>query len=264
MLWFAAVIGFCHFGFYGMFGRFFGRGAGTVFLGISWSLGLVATGIMGSLFAWVASRFFIEARHTGELELLLTTPLGAQQIVSAQWDFLKRLVRLPVLVMLVPVVFQGLIMLSLGYRPSGLWRLHYALSLFLSAANTVLSVGALCWLALWFGLRVIGQARAIFWTVLLADGLPWALSLGWSLLYRSLLTGVGSPVNSWPGWPLLLAPLAPQLASLLFYVWLIRVARWQLLEELAGAEPFDLPQILSRALPRITAAIHRARRWPAV
>jgi hypothetical protein len=169
-----------------------------------------------------------------------------------------------VLVMLVPLVLQGLIMLSLSYRPSGLWRLYYSLSLLLNAANTVLSVGALCWLALWFGLRVMGQARAIFWTVLLADGLPWAFGLGWSLLYRSLLTWVGSPATSWPGSPWLLVSLAPQLATLLFYLWLIRVARWQLLQELAGAVPFDLPQILSRALPRITAAIHRARRWPAV
>ena len=43
--------------------------------------------------------YFVEARRTGELELLLTTPLGAEQIVAGQWRALKRLLFAPALLL---------------------------------------------------------------------------------------------------------------------------------------------------------------------
>jgi ABC-type transport system involved in multi-copper enzyme maturation permease subunit len=264
LLWVAGAIGFGGFALLGMGTRFFGWGLGPMFVGFSWALSLVTKAIMGSLVAWVASRFFVEARRSGELELLLTTPVGAAQIVSTQWDVLKRLARWPVLLMLAPIVFRGLMLPTMGPGQSGLWRLYYALSLVLSAANMVLSVGALCWLGMWFGWRVTGQGRAILWTVLIADGLPWVLGLAWSLLCPALIALAKGPSNPWSNSPWLLAWLTSQLAALLFYDWLIRLARRQLLEELGGAEPLAPRHVLSRALPRIATAVRRAREWPAV
>ena len=67
------------------------------------------------MFAWAASRFFVEARRTGELELLLTTPLGAKQIVSTQWEVLKRGLRWPLVVMVAPDILQaGIVMVQMG------------------------------------------------------------------------------------------------------------------------------------------------------
>src|SRR5262249_56298563 len=47
---------------------------------VSWffagAFGVVGALCGGAVVAWVASRFFINVRRTGELELLMTTPLG--------------------------------------------------------------------------------------------------------------------------------------------------------------------------------------------
>src|ERR1043165_1009050 len=60
-----------------------------------------------ALLAWAACRFFFEARRSGELELLLTTPAGAQALVSAHWTAMKRLLRWPAVVVITPLLLQG-------------------------------------------------------------------------------------------------------------------------------------------------------------
>lgn len=268
MLWLAAVTGFFHFSLFGMIGRFLGGGAAMFVFGISGALGLAMSVITGSIFAWAASRFFVEARRSGELELLLTTPVGATEIVSAQWDMLQRQLRWPVGVMMLPALLQGTFFL-LSYNPirSSLWTLYTGLSTLLIAGNVILSVGALSWLALWFGLRMAGQARAILWTVLLANGVPYLISLIWSILYPPVFRLLGAASSGSPfGTPWLLGYLIPQMVNLLLYLGLIRRARWHLLRELAGAEPLDPRQILSfsNLLPGMAAATRRARQWPGV
>ena len=55
------------------------------------------------LYLWAASqacRFFVEARRTGLLELLLATPLSERQIVAGHWQALLRMFGLPVLLLL--------------------------------------------------------------------------------------------------------------------------------------------------------------------
>jgi hypothetical protein len=55
------------------------------------------------LYLWAASqagRFFVEARRSGLLELLLTTPLNDRQIVRGQWRGLLRMFGLPVALLL--------------------------------------------------------------------------------------------------------------------------------------------------------------------
>jgi hypothetical protein len=155
-----------------------------------------------------------------------------------------------------------LVSFSSGYPQSHIWKVYYVLALVLSVGNTILSVFAVCWLGLWFGLRMLGQGRVILWAVLLAKGLPWVLIIAWSLLYRFLVSLVVPYYSS--GSPLLFGGLAPQVITLLFYFWLIRLARSQLSYELAGAEPLDLRHILSRTAPWMAAAIQRARQWRAV
>ncbi len=55
------------------------------------------------LYLWAASqscRFFVEARRSGLLELLLATPLNERQIVAGQWHASLRLFGLPILLLL--------------------------------------------------------------------------------------------------------------------------------------------------------------------
>jgi hypothetical protein len=220
--------------------------------------------IEGALFAWAATRFFVEARRTGELELLLSTPFGARQLVSTQWRVLKRLLQWPLVVLLAPALLRTISALVLnqawlGPSPS-LFRLQYAISGLLACANIILGIGALCWLGFWFGLRAGGQARAIAWTVGVVKGLPYLFSM----LSWMLFSVMGSFSISWR-WslPFLVLRSLPQVMVLVFYAGLIAVARRRLLSGLGDGEPmrFDLRHSFSSAVQDALAAIRKARHW---
>jgi len=76
----------------------------SVFTGITWLTSLLPW----LLLAYVASRPLTEARASGSLELLLSTPLPAEQIIHAHWMGLWRQLRGPVYV---SSVLIGLILL---------------------------------------------------------------------------------------------------------------------------------------------------------
>jgi hypothetical protein len=227
-------------------------------------LELAQSAIEGALFAWAASRFFVEARRTGELELLLTTPFGARQLVSTQWRVLMRLLRWPMMVLLAPALLRTISALVLnqawlGPSPS-FFRLQYAISGLLSCANLFLGIGAFCWLGFWFGLRAGGQARAIAWTVGVVTGLPYLFSM----LSWMLFSAMGSLTISWRwSMPYLLLRSLPQVVVLLFYVGLIAVARRHLLRGLADAEAtrFDLRYFFSSTVQDVRVVLRKARHW---
>jgi hypothetical protein len=215
--------------------------------------------VVGSLCAWAASRFFVESRRTGELELLLTTPVGAQTIVSDQWIILKRVIRWPLVLMVAPLVLQGLLFfIYLRNSPSGWWRLQLVY-LPVSALITVLGLVALCWLALWFGLRAGGQAKAILWTVTVAKALPYGLGMLCSVVGSMLLTPRSAP----PSGLYLVIWLAPQGVNAVFYVWIICLARRRLQADLATAVPMplDLRQAASSVSREAAVAFRKARHW---
>jgi len=201
----------------------------------------------GGVVAWVASRFFVTVRQTGELELLLTTPLGVETLVSEQWNVLKRFFVWPVLVMqapLLPQILSGLAGATNGL--SSTWQTHITLFKTLSLANTFLGAATLCWLGLWFGSRARTQAAAIGWTVSLAKGLPSLVTLFCSVF------GAGLFAPNAPLVPGLYAMVTwvPELAILIYYLWLIRYARRHLASEFELAEPISLsfqPPILRPA-----------------
>ena len=224
------------------------------------SLSLAVVMIQGSIFAWVASRFFVESRQNSELEVLLTTPLGARQVVLAQWDFLKRLFRWPVLAMLFPIFYSAINILILRASLSGPWRVYYLCSLACSVVETIVGLGALCWAALWFGFRARTQVRAILWTLIIAKGVPYVLSFALSLLGSYLATFRSSPTYSaGPGFAVWNIQLLSQALILLFYFQLIRLTRRQLLRELTGADP--LPLNLRHFLAEMRRRVDRVRHW---
>jgi ABC-type transport system involved in multi-copper enzyme maturation permease subunit len=261
ILWAGALVGLFQFGTFSLMPRFLGSSS---YLSVVWPLSLATTTLEGALLAWAASRFFVEARRTGELELLLTTPLGAREIVSTQWSLLKRRLRWPMLVMLTPTILQAAVTLvemrtSPSFGPGGSFRLHYVISNLVGLVDFFFGVGALCWVGLWFGLKAGGQARAIVWTVGLVKLLPYLIVILCSILF-AMLAKSGLGLRSPPFWIIM---SLPQAVTLALYLGLIRLARQRLRGELAGAEPlkFDLRQSISSAARDSVSAFRKARHW---
>jgi hypothetical protein len=254
--WAAAFLGFLYYGLFGFVFRFWGVSSVAL---ASWSFNLASAAVTGALCAWAASRFFVETRRTGELEVLLTTPVGARTIVSDQWKVLRRVIRWPLVLMLAPMLFQVLTLWFMLRGPSRLWRFQYMFSIPLSAINTVLALIALCWMALWFGLRAGSQARAILWSVGIAKALPYGVAMVCSLVASVLMRPGMAPFSL----AYFVVLLLPQVATLAFNLWLIRLARRRLAAELTAAQPalFALRPALSSKAREAVAVIRAARHW---
>ena len=225
-----------------------------------WPLGLAAGVVGGAVVAWVAGRFFASVRRTGELELLLPTPVGAETIVADQWKLLKRMFAWPVLALqvatLVPVIEMT------GSRSAGfssVFPFDSALAALLSFVNTFLGTGALCWLGLWFGLAARRQISAVFYAVGLAQGVPWLASLIVLVLGTALAGPFSRPVSV----PYAMISWLPEAAILLFNLWLFRLARRGLARQLAGSEPatLDFRQAVASASRDAASAFRRGRHW---
>lgn len=181
IVWLAALISLLHFGTFPILGRPLMKGFSSA---VFWVLEFLLSAAMGVLFAWAASRFFVMVRRSGELELLLPTPVCAEMMISAQWDALKRLITGPVLVMLLPYFAWFL------FIPPSVFRYNYLntyslFSLVFGVIRVVLSVRALCSVGLWLGFRTGALPRAVFWTVLVVEGPAHALPLAYSLSLAS-------------------------------------------------------------------------------
>ncbi len=202
--------------------------------------------IPAALIAWAMSRFMIDARQNGAWELLITTPVGARTIVSAQWNALKQILWGPLLVMLCPYLVQALFV---GRRFGPVWTLDQIIRqwayLLFGLANTIFGIAALCWAGLWFGFKARSQAAAIGWTVVMAKAVPFLIYLSSQGLFTSgiFLRGIFSPYDvRW---------YVPQFLTLLFYVRLMVWVRARFCHELSGAEPlrFSLLRLVSQESP---------------
>lgn len=236
---------------------------------LAWFMALpfaMTAGLMGgALVAWVASRFFVGVRRTGDLELLLTTPVGADTIVADQWSVLQRLFVWPVVVMQAPILPQILSAFSaLPAAASGLSDSSGPILKLITLLNIFLGAAALCWLGLWFGLKTRTQAGAVVWSVALAKGLPSLISLLGVFAGQLTLTSYGGPRGFFSAFE-----YVPELLNTAIYIGLIILARHQLLAALAGAEPlpFTLGNsaiILLEALEKVRARFRRLTPWQAV
>jgi hypothetical protein len=209
-----------------------------IFRGLAW---WAAHLLCWAPFAWAASRYFVEARRTGELELLLTTPVGAEQVVAGQWRALKRLLFAPVLLMAVTTLVQFSLSAPAQWRGGG-GLMDPSLLLYmliLSIQNIVemaLGLAALCWLGLWFGLKSSGQAGAIVRTLVIGQAVPCVIRMfGVPLMwpFRLFLFGSSGLVPM----AYFLIPWLPELLVLLYFGFMIRWARRRLRREFSGAEP---------------------------
>lgn len=260
IIWLAALAGLSHLWAIPIVGRFAGSTS------VYWSMAspiMLAMGIVeGALFAWAASRFFVEARRTGELELLLTTPMGATQMVSTQWKVLKRALRWPLVLMVVPVLVQaGYAVLKMPVpfgRPQS-YQLEYVAVALFQGVNTIFGVWALCWLGMWFGFRARGPGRAVVWAVTLAKGLPYLINILTWLFYVALVRALFGRISM----SFLILPWLLQAMELLLYLGLIQFARQRLLNVPGGAGlvKFGLRESISSAMREAASAWRKARHW---
>jgi hypothetical protein len=252
-IWGAALLALAYNGWVPLARPPFSGPGGAFSWAFAWPLGVVGGLIGGAMVAWVASRFFAGVRRTGDLELLMTTPVGAQSIVSEQWRVLKRLFTWPVLAMQAPMLPQLLSALTPPAAMSIPTHSHDTLYKLLSVANTFLGANALCWLGLWFGLKARTQAGAIVWAVALAKGVPSLVSL-FGLVFGAAMLGSLSRAGS-----ISYAAIAwlPETTNLLYLLWLIWLARRRLLGDLADGEP--LPFDFRQSVQETASALGRLR-----
>jgi hypothetical protein len=139
--------------------------------------------VVVGLYLWIASqacRFFIEARRSGLLEVLLVTPLRSDDVVQGQWSAFLRSFSLPVII-LVLVQAAGVwlsqqasfsAMAAGAARAGGLSWVPEALTAGMSAVSTTANLIALIWVGMWMGLTSNSASMAALKTVLFVQVLP--------------------------------------------------------------------------------------------
>jgi ABC-type transport system involved in multi-copper enzyme maturation permease subunit len=167
--------------------------------------------IVLGLYLWTASqssRFFVDARRSGLLELLLVTPLSGEDLVAGQWRAFLRLFGLPVslfvIVQSASVVFsQHTAMGLMTARPSG--PVPSTMMEFLAPIITCMSlVGnlvAIMAVGMWMGLTSRNGGLAALKTLVFVQLLPWfAISFASTVLFGLLMFSRvlknGSPSNA--------------------------------------------------------------------
>jgi len=144
-------------------------------------------GLVGSVFVWVlylwaasqACRFFIEARRSGLIELLLAAPVSVREIVDGQWRALLRMFGVPVVLLLaVQLAGSGFAASrSLGQvaAPAGSMAPNLATTLVGSVATVAIVVAnlvAITWFGMWMGMTSKTNNLATLKTILFVQVIP--------------------------------------------------------------------------------------------
>jgi ABC-type transport system involved in multi-copper enzyme maturation permease subunit len=142
--------------------------------------------LLKMLIAIQACRFFVDARRSGSLELLLCTPLRNGEILSGQWLALKRIFLWPLIVFVllnfVPFAFKIVVSLS-GAGPQDILTACLSASggLLMVAwflAKFVADVFAIVWFGMWLALTLKKPGLAPALTILLVMIVPLILWCG--------------------------------------------------------------------------------------
>ncbi len=183
LVWAGALLGVIYQSGLFIFGALVRRAWGAYsFFGMGVALRIAE----GCLFAWAVGRFFIEARRGGELELLMTTPEGATNMVASQWKWLKNVFWWPTVAMVAASVFWTLTTLFFPYQRWGRFGLYIVSSQLTLCVSTIAGMVALVWVGMWYGWSERSQTRAIIRTVLLAKGPPYLIGMLGSMVIQRM------------------------------------------------------------------------------
>ena len=180
---------------------------------IGWSS--VSWAFLWLLYLWAASqasRFFIEARRSGLIELLLAAPVSVPDIVQGQWRALLRLFAAPVLVVLAVQLAGSHFAAEQSARliPATARAMTPTYSVMVvGAVATVLAVGAnliaICWFGMWMGMTSRTNNLATLKTLAFVQVIPgmvisFASTLAIPLVMMPLILKGGltpKSANSW-------------------------------------------------------------------
>jgi hypothetical protein len=204
-----------------LFGVFLGASLfGAMHTGIAWLTGIIPL----LLLAYVASRPLAEARASGALELLLSTPLPVAEIVRAHWMSLWRQMRAPVYVsaVIISIVLLFAVSAALTAPSSSGERLGFLVLQLLSCASRVVTGLAVCRVALYFGLKTFSPFAAVAQTILYCVIAVWVFTLIQGVLFSPLYSLFGFVAFQF-------AQLFTTSLGVLYCLWLIRWTNRQLL-----------------------------------
>jgi len=127
-----------------------------------------------------AGRFFVEARRSGLIELLLAAPLNGKEIVHGQWLALVRMFALPVTLFLcvqfAATMLSQQAMWGLMASTGGSGWEDVVVAFFgglTSAGVMAANLVALCWFGMWMGMTSKNANFATLKTVLFVQIIPW-------------------------------------------------------------------------------------------
>ena len=163
------------------------------------------------LYFWMASesaRFFAEARRSGALELLLSTPLSGRAVVGGLWQALGRLFLVPMALLAILQAIGALSALVVNHGPRGpewtftLVGVPYAgigggLFNILTRGVDLIAIG---WVGIWMGLTSKNANFAVLKTMLFVQVLPWLVCLMMApfvSLFTMALFGLGQAPPLW-------------------------------------------------------------------
>lgn len=151
--------------------RALGPGIGTAY-GLSLAMGVIGVLLPVLILSIAASQRLIESRNSGALELLLTTPLSPRRIVESHWQSLWRVLRWPIVMML---LLQMGVLFPQGFSwnaPGGLGVFFLLLQLSSGAHHVAVAVAA-CWMAMWFAVRARKTSSVVGLTLLWTAVVSW-------------------------------------------------------------------------------------------
>ena len=138
--------------------------------GIYIATAFILHSVLKAWLAGAAARQLAEDRRTGALELLLSTPLSVDEILSGQKLALRRQFGGPVgVVLLVDTVLFSVGLPSVGPGNHSQWTTVWAAGM----AVFVVDLWALGWLSMWFGLTSRRANQASSGAIFVVMVLPW-------------------------------------------------------------------------------------------
>jgi hypothetical protein len=163
------------------------------------------------LYLWAASqacRFFIEARRSGLVELLLAAPVDVKEIVQGQWRALRRMFGVPAVlvlaVQLAAACFSAQASWGQVSAQFGRGAPAFALTLASSGTSIVIAVAnliALSWFGMWMGMTSRTNNLATLKTIVFVQVIPamviaFASALAFPLILMPLLLKGGLTGNT--------------------------------------------------------------------
>jgi hypothetical protein len=234
-LWIAAAIEVLYFASsWAVFRGMFTLGWPAV---IGWVIWFFASASTDALFARAGSKFFYDAKRTGQLEMLLTTPLGPRGVVDGQWSALKKMLAWPVAIGLGAMLLdEDILLVTQIGQPGGYsfgWVAQCFVTWSIDITSGILGVLAGCWLGMIFALK----GKNALGIMARAAGLCTAVPALFKALFAYGAERITFTVSANGFWPGTIANWLEEFIIIAYYFWLFRWAKNHVFRELSGAQP---------------------------